>query len=162
MRRPPITKCASADARKRLPYVVRALEQLRQRLDGSSRAQPPRARGWYLYDWANSAFATTTVALFLGPYLTALAKDGGGCDGLVHPLGLTVDARSYWSYLVSLSVILQVLVLPLVGAVADYGQRKKQYLAATAYIGAAAASAMYFAARRHVPARRGVCSLSPT
>jgi UMF1 family MFS transporter len=101
-------------------------------------------RGWYLYDWANSAFVTTGVALFLGPYLTALAKAAADAKGLVHPLSITVDARSYWSYLVSLSVILQVLVLPIVGAAADYGHRKKQYLAVTAYVGAAAATAMFW------------------
>ncbi len=101
-------------------------------------------RGWYLYDWANSAFVTTGVALFLGPYLTALAKAAADANGLVHPLGISVDARSFWSYLVSLSVILQVLVLPVVGAAADYGHRKKQYLAATAYVGAAAATAMFW------------------
>ena len=101
-------------------------------------------RGWYLYDWANSAFATTTIALFLGPYLTTLAKAAADSSGYVHPFGIPVDARSYWSYLVSLSVVLQVLVLPIVGAVADYGSRKKQYLAATAYLGAAAATAMFW------------------
>ena len=101
-------------------------------------------RGWYLYDWANSAFVTTGVALFLGPYLTALAKAAADSNGLVHPLGIPVDARSYWSYLVSLSVILQVLVLPIVGAAADYGHRKKQYLGVAAYVGAAAATAMFW------------------
>ena len=101
-------------------------------------------RGWYLYDWANSAFATTAVALFLGPYLTALAKAAADGAGFVHPLGIHVDARSYWSYLVSLSVILQVLVLPIVGSIADYGRRKKECLAATAYLGAGAAIAMYW------------------
>ena len=101
-------------------------------------------RGWYLYDWANSAFVTTGVALFLGPYLTALAKAAADANGLVHPLGIPVDARSYWSYLVSLSVILQVLVLPIIGAGADYGHRKKQYLGVTAYVGAAAATAMFW------------------
>lgn len=101
-------------------------------------------RGWYLYDWANSAFATTVVALFLGPYVTTLAKAAADRTGFVHPLGLDVDARSYWSYLISLSVILQVLVLPIVGSVADYGRRKKEYLAATAYLGAGASIAMYW------------------
>ena len=101
-------------------------------------------RGWYLYDWANSAFATTAVALFLGPYLTALAKAAADRSGFVHPLGIPVDARSYWSYLVSLSVILQVLVLPIVGSIADYGRRKKECLAATAYLGAGAAISMYW------------------
>jgi UMF1 family MFS transporter len=101
-------------------------------------------RGWYLYDWANSAFATTAIALFLGPYLTALTKSAADAAGYVHPLGLKIDARSYWSYLVSLSVILQVFVLPITGAIADYGRRKKECLTGTAYVGAAATIAMFF------------------
>ena len=38
-------------------------------------------RGWYMYDWANSTFASTVVTLFLGPYLTALAKAAAGRTG---------------------------------------------------------------------------------
>jgi len=101
-------------------------------------------RGWYLYDWANSAFFTTVVALFLGPYLTSLAKAAADAQGYVHPLGLNIDARSYWSYMVSLSVGLQVLVLPLAGAIADFGRRKKECLAAAAYVGSAATVLMFF------------------
>jgi len=52
-------------------------------------------RGWYFYDWANSAFSTTVITLFLGPYLTALARAGAGADGYVHRFGLPVDPRSY-------------------------------------------------------------------
>jgi UMF1 family MFS transporter len=100
-------------------------------------------RGWYLYDWAATAFSSTGVALFLGPYLTALAKAGADAHGMIHPLGIPVDARSYWSYLVSLSVMLQVLFLPVAGAIADYGRRKKECLAATAYLGATAAASMF-------------------
>lgn len=101
-------------------------------------------RGWYMYDFANSAFSTTVVTLFLGPYLTALAKTAADDRGYVYPLGVAADARSYWSYMVSLSVILQVLFLPLVGAIADYGRRKKEVLGATAYLGAAATIGMFF------------------
>ena len=101
-------------------------------------------RGWYMYDFANSAFSTTVITLFLGPYLTALAKAAADAQGYVHPIGIPIDARSYWSYMVSLSVILQVVFLPMVGAVADYGRRKKEVLAATAYLGAAATMAMFF------------------
>ncbi len=101
-------------------------------------------RGWYLYDWANSAFATTVVSLFFGPYLTALAKAAADPAGFVHPLGLRIDARSLWSYTVGLSVAAQVVVLPVAGAIADYGRRKKEALAATAYLGAVATALMFF------------------
>jgi MFS transporter, UMF1 family len=100
--------------------------------------------GWYFYDWANSAFATTVVTLFLGPYLTALAKAAADANGRVHPFGIEIDARAWWGYIVALSVILQVLVLPVLGAIADYSHRKKLFLSVFAYAGAAATMAMFF------------------
>jgi UMF1 family MFS transporter len=103
-------------------------------------------RGWYMYDFANSAFSTTVVTVFMGPYLTAITKSAADVNGYVHPLGIPVYAPSFYSYMVALSVILQVLVLPIVGAIADYGRRKREVLAATAYFGAAATMAMFFVA----------------
>jgi len=101
-------------------------------------------RGWYMYDWANSTFASTVVTLFLGPYLTALAKAAAGPDGRVHPLGIPVDPRSWWGYLISVSVVTQVFVLPLIGTVADFSPNKKRLMALLAYIGALATAAMFF------------------
>jgi MFS transporter, UMF1 family len=101
-------------------------------------------RAWYVYDWANSAYSSTVVTLFLGPYLTSLAKRAATPAGLIHPLGLPVDARSYWSYLVSVSVVTQVLCLPVIGAVADASARKKQMLGLFAYTGAFATMGLFF------------------
>jgi len=38
-------------------------------------------RGWYMYDWANSAFYTTVITVLLGPYLTDIAKNGADPAG---------------------------------------------------------------------------------
>jgi MFS transporter, UMF1 family len=101
-------------------------------------------RGWYFYDWANSAFSTTVVTVFLGPYLTTIAKAAADAQGFVHPLGIRVSAGSFFPYIVSLSVLLQVFFLPILGALADYSHRKKQMLALFAYLGAFATMGMYF------------------
>jgi UMF1 family MFS transporter len=100
--------------------------------------------GWYFYDWANSAFSTTVVTVFLGPYLTTVTKAAADADGFVHPFGLHVNAGSFFPYVVSLSVALQVLFLPIIGAIADYSHRKKQLLAAFAYLGVSATMGLYF------------------
>ena len=100
--------------------------------------------GWYFYDWANSAFASTVLTLFLGPYLTSIARNAAASDGFIHPFGLSIDPRAFWGYCVSLSVIGQVFVLPLVGALADYKRSKRQFLALFAYLGAFATMAMFF------------------
>src|SRR3954447_11912372 len=107
--------------------------------------------GWYFYDWANSAFATTVITVFLGPFLTSVTEQAAGCalvaddcTGRVHPLGITVAVGSYYPYLVSLSVLLTVFVLPVMGAIADRTPRKKPLLAVTAFIAAGATVAMAF------------------
>ena len=38
-------------------------------------------RPWYWYDWANSAFVTTTATVLFGPYLTSIATEAA-CPGL--------------------------------------------------------------------------------
>jgi MFS transporter, UMF1 family len=101
-------------------------------------------RGWYFYDWANSAFSTTVVTVFLGPYLTTIAKAAADPQGFIHPLGIRVNAGSFFPYIVSLSVLLQVFFLPVLGALADYSHRKKQMLGLFAYLGAFATMGMYF------------------
>lgn len=101
-------------------------------------------RGWYMYDWANSAFASTVVTLFLGPYLTEMAKTAAGAGGRVYPLGIPVDPRSWWGYLVSLSVVMQIVVLPIAGTIADFTAHKKRLLAIFAYTGALATVMMFF------------------
>lgn len=110
--------------------------------------QPQYSRGeqraWFLYDFANSAYSSTVVTLFLGPWLTSLAKKAADAAGHVYPLGIQVDARSYWSYLIAVSVITQVVCLPVLGAIADYSARKKQLLASFTFAGAGATMAMFF------------------
>ncbi|MCX5266817.1 MFS transporter [Streptomyces sp. NBC_00199] len=101
-------------------------------------------RGWYFYDWACSVYSTSVLTVFLGPYLTSVAKNAADADGYVHPLGVPVSAGSFFAYSVSLSVIVAVLVMPLVGAAADRSGRKKPLLGAAAYVGAAATACMFF------------------
>ncbi|MET9449588.1 MFS transporter [Streptomyces cinerochromogenes] len=101
-------------------------------------------RGWYVYDWACSVYSTSVLTVFLGPYLTSVAEHAADGDGYVHPLGVPVRAGSFFAYSVSLSVIVAVVLMPLVGGAADRTGRKKPLLAAAAYTGAAATTGMFF------------------
>ncbi|MEV5794620.1 MFS transporter [Streptomyces sp. NPDC052192] len=100
--------------------------------------------GWYFYDWACSVYSTSVLTVFLGPYLTAVAKHAADAGGFVHPLGIPVRAGSFFAYAVSASVIVSIFVMPLAGAAADRSGRKKPLLAAAAYLGAAATTGMFF------------------
>jgi len=100
-------------------------------------------RAWYFYDWAISAFTTTVITVLIGPYLTEIAKNAS-IDGFVSILGIPVFAGSFVPYCISLSVILQVFLLPLLGAIADYTHQKKLLLGFFAFTGAAATIGLYF------------------
>lgn len=109
----------------------------------SKAARKREQHGWYFYDFACSVYSTSVLTVFLGPYLTAVAKAAADADGYVHPLGIPVRAGSYFAYSVSASVILAVLIMPLAYAIADRSGRKKPLLAAAAYTGAAATTGMF-------------------
>jgi UMF1 family MFS transporter len=99
--------------------------------------------GWYSYDWANSVFYTSVVTVFLAPYLTSIAKDAADASGRIHPLGISIPPGSFFGYVLSLSTVLQVLVLPLTGAIADRSGHKRQLLAGFAFLGSLATLAMF-------------------
>jgi UMF1 family MFS transporter len=68
--------------------------------------------GWAMYDWANSAFSTTVITVFLGPFLTAITKAAADPQGLVYLFGVPIRYDSYFTYCISASVLLQVTFLP--------------------------------------------------
>ncbi|MBK7185173.1 MAG: MFS transporter [Ignavibacteria bacterium] len=94
--------------------------------------------GWYVYDWANSAFSTSVVTVFLGPFLTNLAESAANDAGQVTPFGIPMHPGSWFSYCIAVSVILQVFILPPIGAIVDRSHRKRLSLAVWAFLGAAA------------------------
>ncbi|MEW1907490.1 MFS transporter [Kitasatospora sp. NPDC085895] len=100
--------------------------------------------GWYVNDWANAAFSATVLTVFLGPYLTSVAKNAADAAGDVHPLGLTIRAGSFFPYTVSFSVLVSVAVMLLTGTVADRTGRHKELMCGFAYVGAIATMAMFF------------------
>lgn len=101
-------------------------------------------RSWYFYDFANSAFSTTVVTVFLGPYLTELAQGQADTDGFITVMGIPMAAESLFPYTISLSVLLQVITLPIVGALADHVRSRTNLLGFFALLGSLATMLMYF------------------
>src|SRR6188474_1537126 len=101
--------------------------------------------GWAMYDWANSAFSTTVGTVFLGPYIASLAAKAAETnpDGLARFFGIPVAPDSFLPYCISFSVGLQVLFLPILGAIADYSHLRKRMMQVFATTGAIATIAMF-------------------
>ncbi|MCG3211421.1 MAG: hypothetical protein FOGNACKC_05067 [Anaerolineae bacterium] len=98
--------------------------------------------GWAMYDWANSAFSAVVVTVLLGPYLAALIKTQPG--GVLLVAGTAIEPEAFYPFCVSISVILQVIFLPLLGTLADHTSLKKALMMFFAYTGAAATLLLFF------------------
>jgi UMF1 family MFS transporter len=101
--------------------------------------------GWAMYDWANSAFSTTIGTVFLGPYVASLARTAAEAAGTTNVsfLGIPVAPDSFLPYCISFSVGMQVLFLPILGAIADYSHLRKRMMQVFATIGAVATLLMF-------------------
>src|SRR4051794_34754864 len=102
--------------------------------------------GWMVYDWGNHAFFTLVLGVLIGDFITSLAQATVGENGAIITLGGydLVTAKSVYSYSVSVSVLLQVFFLPVLGAIADYTHLKKTLLAVFCYLGAVSCSLLFF------------------
>ena len=70
---------------------------------------------WCLYDWANSAFATTILVAVFPIYYGSVA-------------GVTLPgnrATVFWGYTTSFSLFMVALSAPILGAIADYSHMRK-------------------------------------
>jgi UMF1 family MFS transporter len=79
-----------------------------------------------MYDWANSAFATTILAAVLPIYYSQVA-------GSTLPSEAT--ATAYWSLGLSISLFIAAVLSPVLGTVSDVMRAKKRFLALFAGIG---------------------------
>ena len=79
-----------------------------------------RINAWAMYDWANSAFATTILASLLPIYYSTVA-------GSTLPSEAT--ATAYWSLTISFSLFVLAILSPILGTVSDVMRGKKRFLA---------------------------------
>ncbi|MBN1668819.1 MAG: MFS transporter, partial [Anaerolineales bacterium] len=85
-----------------------------------------RIRAWTMYDWANSAFATTIMAAVLPVYYSQVA-------GATLPSAAI--ATSYWSLGLSISILIVALMSPILGTISDVMRGKKKFLSVFVTLG---------------------------
>ena len=93
-----------------------------------------RQYSWALYDWGNSAFATTVIAglfpIFFEQYWASTLDSG---------------TRTFWLGVASsVSSLVVVLLAPLLGSIADRGGLKKRFLAMFSAVGILSTAAFYW------------------
>ncbi len=78
-----------------------------------------RIRAWTMYDWANSAFATTILAAVLPIYYSQVAGS---------TLPSPAVATAYWARGLSISLFISAIISPILGTVSDVMRGKKRFL----------------------------------
>jgi MFS transporter, UMF1 family len=108
------------------------LEPSGPRASAAPAIDPAAVRAWCLYDWANSAFATTVMVAVLPAWFHASASRA-------MPAHL---ATATWGYTVAIGQALAALAGPLAGAFADRAGARKPVLLAGMTAGALATAAL--------------------
>jgi UMF1 family MFS transporter len=86
-------------------------------------------RAWTMYDWANSAFATTIMGAILPNYFSLF---------IAEERSLTL-----WGYTVAIGSLIAALLSPVLGAIADFRGSKKSFLGIFAALGIIATGLMF-------------------
>lgn len=106
-----------------------------------------RRFGWYAYGWASHTFEVTVLSVFMSRYLPSVAVNAVGRAGRLHVLGIPLAPGSLFAYVISFCSVLLVVLLPLIGAIADRTGRKRVLLLTFGYLGAASCAGMFFVGR---------------
>jgi UMF1 family MFS transporter len=94
--------------------------------------QRSKILSWAFYDWANSAFSTTVLGVFLQTYVVAIT-----------PKDAPLQGPALWSFGVFVSALLSFLLSPILGAIADYTNSKKTLWTIFMLIGSLSTVAMF-------------------
>ena len=103
------------------------------RTASSGRSARKEIWGWALYDWANSAFATSVMAGFFPIFFNQYWSTGVDSS-------LTTARLGFGNSLASLLVA---AVAPVMGAIADKGSARKKFLITFAYLGVLMTALLY-------------------
>ncbi len=87
-------------------------------------------RAWTMYDWANSAFATSVMGAILPNYFGAYIATEG--------------SLALWGYTVAIGSLIAALLSPVLGAIANFRGSKKKFLAVFAGLGILSTALLFF------------------
>ena len=85
---------------------------------------------WTMYDWGNSAFATTIMAAILPNYFSAYIA--------------TEQSLTLWGITVAIGSLIAAVISPVLGAIADFRGSKKKFMAFFVGLGVVSTALMFF------------------
>ena len=97
--------------------------------------------GWSMYDWAKSAYETTTLGAIMPVYFVSVVvpEEGFNFRGNLY------TGAEVWGFAIGSALFIFFLIMPTIGAVADLSGSRMRLFKSFAYGGAIFASTFYFA-----------------
>lgn len=96
-----------------------------------------------MYDWANSVYSLVITTTIFPIYYNAATKEAFG-SGLVTFFGFEITNTVLYSYSLSFSFLLVVVILPFLAGIADFGGKRKLFMKFFAYTGGVSCIMLYF------------------
>jgi MFS transporter, UMF1 family len=110
-------------------------------------------RAWTLYDWANSSFPLVINSAIFPMFYEAKTKVemvGGKFSDVVTVLGFQFKNTEFYSYVVSLSLLIVCVTAPILSGIADYKGNKKAFLSIFCILGATSCAGLFFFDQHHL------------
>jgi len=109
-------------------------------IKNNSKLMKKAVNAWVMYDWANSAFATTVMGVVLPTYFADYIADG--------------PSVPIWGQAVAIGSLLAAVLSPILGAIADFKASKKKFMAFFAALGIISTALLWFVVG---PAQQTLC-----
>ncbi len=94
---------------------------------------------WAMYDWANSAYATTVLVAILPVYFATGIVGEEGAD----IFGTRVQGDALWGFLLSVAALIAFIMAPVLGSIADFSVAKKKFLQVFCFAGSSGAILLF-------------------
>ncbi|HEX2152845.1 MAG TPA: MFS transporter [Acidimicrobiia bacterium] len=118
----------------------------------SARNDRQALRAWAMYDWANSAYVTVVAGAVLPAFFVSTVVPGDS----YRLFGREWAADGLWGLVAGFGPLVMFLVIPVLGAIADFSASKKKFLSGFALIGSIFTILLFFAAPGRVGATIGI------
>ncbi len=100
--------------------------------------------GWAMYDWANSVYSLTITTAIFPIYYLGITNGPDGGEQWINFLGKEFKNVSLYSYALSFSFLVAVIITPLLSGIADYSGKKKRFMQFFCYLGSLACISLFF------------------
>ena len=98
---------------------------------------------WASYDWSNSVYNLIVTTAIFPIYYSSATEAAFGSD-IIEIFGVTIKNTVLYTYAISFSFLVIVILSPILSGIADYSGLKKRFMQGFTYLGSLACMGLYF------------------